>query len=121
MVNMTHDSDDRSAGDKVFFVVNLFCLCDGFLHIGADEVNLEAELLGHHSQGFGIKTLVDGDGHTEAHAGADDLNDGHVHHCGQFVGGHKFGHLQHLLVLLLTHHLFHHGAGHCLTLLTTVL
>ena len=82
---------------------------------------MEAELLGHHSQSFSVETLVDRDWHTEAHAGADDLHHRHVHHRRQLVGGDELGHLQHLLVLFLTHHLLHHAARHLLTLLAAVL
>ena len=121
MVDVTHDGDDRRTRHEVFLTVVFFCFGDGFLHISTNKVDLETKLLGHHRKCLSIKALVDGNRHTKAHAGTDDLHDWHVHHRGQFVGGHKLGHLQDFLVLLLTHHFLHHATRHLLTLLAAVL
>ena len=121
VVHVTHDGDDRSARHEVFLAVDFFRFGDGLLHIGADEVDLEAELFGHHAQGFSVEALVDGNRHTEAHAGADDFHHRHIHHGGQFVCRNKFRHLQDFLVLFLAHHLLHHVACHLLTLFAAVL
>ena len=48
MVYVSHHGDDRSTCDEVFLVVLLFILRDCLDDLGADEVRLEAELLGDH-------------------------------------------------------------------------
>ena len=120
MVDMTHDGDDGSARYQVFFMVGLFGLSDSFLHIGTDEVDLVAELAGHHGEGLSIETLVNGHRHTQSHAGGNDLGHRHTHHDSQVVGGNELRHLQDGLLLLGTHLFLHHAASHLLTFLTTV-
>ena len=94
VVHMAHDGHDRRTGHEVFLLVLL--LGDGLHHLSGDEFRLEAEFLGHDIDGLGVEALVDGYHHTEIHAGADNLGDGHIHHRGEVVGRNEFGELEHL-------------------------
>ena len=93
VVNVPHHSDDRRTLAEVFFVVHLFD--DGFLHFGRDELGGETKFFCHHFDGFLVETLVDRHHDADAHAGADDLCHGDIHHRSQFVGSHKLGELEH--------------------------
>ena len=48
MVYVSHHGDDRSTCDEVGLVVYLVFVGNGLDDLGADEVGLEAELLGDH-------------------------------------------------------------------------
>ena len=119
VVNVTHHSDDGRAFAEVFFVVHLFD--DGLLHFGRNEFCGETKFFGHHFNGFLVKTLVDGHHNADAHASADDLCHRNVHHCGQFVGGHKFGELQHATFSVAAHHIFFLTFASGIAFLTTIL
>ena len=67
-----------------------------------------------------VKTLVDGHHNTDAHTSADDLCHRNVHHCGQFVGGHKFGELQHATFSVAAHHIFFLAFASGIAFLTTI-
>ena len=103
VVHVTHDGDDGGAGNEVSLIVGF--LVHGFADVGTDVLGLESELVGHQVDGLLVHALVDADHDAEAHAGADDLGDGHVHHAGQLVGGDELGELQDLGLLLLQFHL----------------
>ena len=92
VIHMTHHSYYRVARLKVFDLV--FFLLHGFRHRRTDVFGLKAKLLGHHVDGLGVHTLVDAYHHADAHAGADNLGYGHVHHAGQLVGRNKLGKFQ---------------------------
>ena len=92
VVYVTHDGDDGCAGQEVFGVVGF--LGNGLLHVGRYVVGFEPELFGHEVDGFGVHALVDADHDADAHAGGNDLGDGHVHHLGELVGGDEFGELE---------------------------
>ena len=104
VVDVTHDGDDGSAGLEIFVAVDFFD--DGFLHFCADKLGAEAKFVGHHLNGLLIEALVDGNHDADAHAGADDLRDGHVHHRGELVGGHKLGEFEHAALGIATHEVF---------------
>ena len=97
MVHMAHDGDDRRPAHEVFLTVR-FLLLDLVGQLRGHEFHLVTEFLGHQDQGFGIEALVDGYHHTQAHAGADYLDDrGIVHQGGQVVDRHEFRYFQNLL------------------------
>ena len=118
MVYVTHDGDNRSARLKIFFLV--FRLGHSILYLGTDIFGLEAKLLGHDVDGLGIEALVDAHHDTNAHAGADDLRHGYVHHCGQFVCRHKFRQLEHLAFGIHFATLLFLGSTHLLALFLAV-
>ena len=93
MVHVTHDSHNRSARLEVFFIVLLFG--NGILYVCADKLRLETKLFGHEVDSFSIHALVDTYHNADAHARADNLRHGHVHHGGEFVGRHKFRQFEH--------------------------
>ena len=97
MVHMAHDGDDRRPAHEVFLTVR-FLLLNLVGQLRGHEFHLVTEFLGHQDQGFGIEPLVDGYHHTQAHAGADYLDDrGIVHQGGQVVDRHEFRYFQNLL------------------------
>ena len=67
MVNVTHDGDDRSSWYEVLRVVRLVVLSKSLLNIDACELDGETELLSNDGKDLSVKTLVDGDEHSEAH------------------------------------------------------
>ena len=118
VVNVTHHSDDRSALAEVFFVVHLFD--DSFLHFSRDELGGETKFFCHHFDGFLVETLVDRHHDADAHASADDLCHGDIHHRCQFVGSHKLGELQHAAFCVAAHHIFFLTFASSIALLTAI-
>ena len=99
MVDMAHHRNDGRTTHEVVLVVFLFA--DRLLHLGTDIFGLEAELIGHHIDGFRVETLVDGHHDTNAHERRNDLCHADIHHRGQLADRHKLGQFQYLAVLAL--------------------
>ena len=118
VVNVTHHRDDRRTLAEVFFIVHLFD--DSLLHFGRDELCGETKFFSHHFDGFLVETLVDRHHDADAHAGADDLCHGDIHHRCQFVGSHKFGELQHAAFSVAAHHIFFLAFASGIALLTAI-
>ena len=111
--------DDGRARHEVVLVVLL--LADGGAHLCAHVLGLEAELLGHEVDGLGVEPLVDRHHDADAHAGADDLVDRHVHHGGQLAHGDELGELERLAACLLFEPLLVEAFLHGVALLAAVL
>ena len=99
MIDVAHDRDDRGARHEIVLVVGL--LADSLLHLGADILRGESELVGHEVDGLGVETLVDGDHDAHRHECGDDFRHRHIHHRGQFRYGHKLRQFQRLALLAL--------------------
>ena len=119
MIDMTHDGNDGGTTYQVVLVV--FILLNGILHLGADILGGEAELVGHNIYRLGIQALVDTYHDADAHAGTDDLCDRHIHHRGQLRYGHELRQLEHLALCCLLGHLFVQSFLDGVALLTTIL
>ena len=104
VVDVTHDGDDGSAGFEIFVAVDFFD--DRFLHFCADKLGAEAKFVGHHLNGLLVEALVDRNHDADAHAGADDLRNGDIHHRGELVGGHKLGEFEHAALGIAAHEVF---------------
>ena len=119
VVHVAHDGHDRWARHPILGVVLLFL--NGFRHLGADVFRLEAELLGYDVDRLRVESLIDGDHHTDAHAGGDDLGDGDVHHVGQVVGGDELRELQDPAFAFFGAQQFLLAEGHSVTFLAAIL
>ena len=91
MVHMAHHRHDGRTRAEVFLAVLL--LMDGIGHFCRHILGRVAEFFGHDVDGFGVEALVDAHHHTDVHARGYNLVDGHIHHDGKVVGGHKLGEL----------------------------
>ena len=119
MVNVTHDSNNRSTGNQIVLVVLL--LGNSVLHLGRNVLGSKSELVGHDIDGFSVESLVDTYHNTDAHAGTDNLVDTDIHHGSQLRDSDKLCQLQHFRLCCLGSHLFAHALSYGVTLLTTIL
>ena len=65
--------------------------------------------------------MVDADHDANAHAGSNDLRDGHVHHRCELIGGNKLGKFEHFAFCCFVCQLFFHALTDGFTLLATIL
>jgi len=119
VVNVTHHSHNGRTHAQVSLVI--FFLLNGRSHLSTDELNFKSKLLGQQADGFGIQTLVNRHKQTQRHTGGNDLVHLNVHHAGQFVGRHKFGNLNGLLLEHLLLHVGLHPLAKGIALIATVL
>ena len=119
MVNMTHDSNDRSTWYKVILIINL--LANSLLYLSTYILCLEVELISNKVDSLSIQTLVDRNHDTDRHQCWDDIRYRNIHHCSQFRNSNKLCQLQYLTFLALCLSLRIQTLLNSITLLLTVL
>ena len=118
VVDVAHHRHDRRARNQILLLVLL--VGDGLLDVCRDELDLEAELLGHDDQRFGIQPLIDRHHQSEVHARRDHLRRRDVHHRRQLTHGDELRHLEGRTFHLFAFELLVHALGDGLTLVAAV-
>ena len=89
MVNVSHNSNNRSTRFEIFFIICL--LSHSFCNIRTDKLGLKSEFLRHKINCFGIKTLVNAYHNSDTHTCGDYLRNRNIHHCRKFISSYEFG------------------------------
>ena len=89
VVNVAHYGYYRCTRYQIGRVIRLIKVC--FFVLWFYKLYLIAKFISNNAQRFGIEPLVDGNEHTQAHTGGNNLCYRYIHHGSQFVGRYKLG------------------------------
>ena len=119
VVNVTHDSYNRSTWNHILWLILL--LMDALLNLSTDILGLEAKLVCHNVYSLSIKTLVNGNEQAEIHTCAYNLCYWNTHHGGKVIYSYKLCNLDGLVLQTFCFSLSLHTLMCCLTLILTIL